>query len=96
MTESQRSPLAGLVLFLVCLSAAGGILAGLHYAFIDLPAKNTLTAPQNDCDCLCECAAVFQACYDRCGGGGYGGPCWQSCDQEFNGCVKSVCPSGSK
>ena len=54
-----RSPLARLVLFMVCLSIAGSIVAGLHYNAVDLPRQNALQAPSNawytcqpyDCEC---------------------------------------------
>jgi archaellum component FlaG (FlaF/FlaG flagellin family) len=47
MTVSQRSPLARLVLFMVCLAIAGSILAGAHYYAVDLPQQKTLQAPEN-------------------------------------------------
>jgi hypothetical protein len=41
MTQSHttRSPLAGLVLFMVCLSIAGTFIAGIHYVIVDRPAQ---------------------------------------------------------
>jgi len=41
------SPLARLVLCMVCLSIAGGVVAGAHYYAIDLPEQKALQAPQN-------------------------------------------------
>ena len=45
MTEpkSPRSPLAGLVLFMVCLSIAGAFGAGAHYYAIDLPEQKAVS-----------------------------------------------------
>ncbi|MHB8164089.1 MAG: hypothetical protein ACYDDV_07030 [Methanoregula sp.] len=37
--SSERSPLARLVLFMICLSVAGSCFAGLHYAVVDRPAQ---------------------------------------------------------
>jgi hypothetical protein len=54
MPGSFSSPLARLVLFMFCLSAAGSILAAAHYVVIDLPQQQAaLKAPTNsDCyDC---------------------------------------------
>ena len=41
---SERSPLARLVLFMVCLSIAGSILAGIHYVAVDQPQQKALEA----------------------------------------------------
>ncbi len=81
---SQSSPtttsLTRLALFMVCLSIAGSLAAGLHYAAIDLPGKVVVTAPQNgsdpDCDranmdrcmnsCITKNGYMNVACYLRC------------------------------
>jgi hypothetical protein len=59
MTQTQRSPLARLVLFMVCLSVAGTFLAGAHYYAVDLPAQQSIPAPTNgphwDQDCINLC-----------------------------------------
>ncbi|MFA6333609.1 MAG: hypothetical protein WCX22_11695 [Methanoregula sp.] len=61
MQESTGTPLARLVLFMVCLSIAGSIVAGAHYYAIDLPQQKSIDAPQNswfdgDCShCWREC-----------------------------------------
>jgi hypothetical protein len=44
---SVKSPLARLVFFLILLSAAGSVLAGIHYAAIDLPAQHARQVPAN-------------------------------------------------
>ena len=46
-TSSSRSPLARLVIFIVCLALAGCILASVHYLAIDLPAQKNVQAPDN-------------------------------------------------
>ena len=46
MSRSSPTPLARLVLFMVCLSVAGTALAGLSYYAGDLPQQNA-KAPQN-------------------------------------------------
>ena len=71
MTSSQSSlsPLARLVLFMVCLSIAGSISAGAHYSVVDLPAQKEVQAPLNghyplDACGLCrfECAHYGTGC----------------------------------
>jgi hypothetical protein len=47
MTKSEISPLARLVRFIICLSVAGSIIAGLHYYVVDLPQQQSLQAPTN-------------------------------------------------
>lgn len=44
---STRSPLARFVLFMICLSITGCVVAGAHYVAIDLPAQSALHAPHN-------------------------------------------------
>gem|GEM_PF-638748 len=70
MNESS-SPFTSLVVFMVCLSAAGGIVAGLHYIAIDLPVQEeSLQAPSNAGlfagSCLSDCVGPCQARYDEC------------------------------
>jgi len=64
MSASQpaRSPLARLVLFMVCLAIAGSCIAGAHYYSVDLP-QQKVTPPDNgktlghQCDiCKTNCA----------------------------------------
>lgn len=47
MSGSTTSPLARLVLFMVCLSIAGSIVAGVHYVAVDLPEQQNVKAPAN-------------------------------------------------
>jgi archaellum component FlaG (FlaF/FlaG flagellin family) len=62
--ESTRSPLARLVLFIVCLSIAGSIVAGVHYYAVDLPQQQNVQAPANSCGNYVE--KQFE-CSSRCG-----------------------------
>jgi len=90
MTESQQSPLARLVLFVVCLSIAGGILAGVHYAVIDRPAQEAaLHPPANSESCTIiytgNCGYI-RATICRVGGTDLG---WlQSCMKDYGCCVQ--------
>jgi hypothetical protein len=43
--NNPRSPLARLVLFMVCLSVAGSIVAGMHYAVVDIPEQHAAACP---------------------------------------------------
>jgi hypothetical protein len=50
MSESTKSPLARLVLFIVCLSVLGSAVAGAHYYAVDLPQQQQIAqAPENYC-----------------------------------------------
>jgi len=60
LSESQKSPLARLVFFMVCSAIAGSILAGAHYYTIDLPQQTAVVAPANSPSDNC------QECYDWC------------------------------
>lgn len=59
-TQSGKTSLARLVLFIICLAVAGSILAGAHYYAIDLPQQNAVVAPANSPSDNC------QDCYDGC------------------------------
>ncbi|MDO9550059.1 MAG: hypothetical protein Q7J03_03715 [Methanoregula sp.] len=64
--HATRSPLARLVLFIVCLAFAGSFVAVVHYLAVDLPAQNIPQAPANGNSCALyenqrmECV---QGCY---------------------------------
>lgn len=78
MTET-RSPLASLVLFMVCLSIAGTVVAGAHYFAVDLPQQKALPAPAND----------FSPCEKSCA------YCWYLSGNPgtcYTNCVKQNCP----
>ena len=59
MSQTQKSPLARLVLFMVCLAIAGSLLAGLHYFAVDLPAQKNLHPPKNF---YIDCNMQFDSC----------------------------------
>ena len=76
MSVSQpatTSPLARLVLFMVCLSIAGSAVAAVHYYAIDLPMQR-ITPPVNGDWPLCsQCSSVcnipwtiYGVCYNDC------------------------------
>ena len=80
MSESTHSPLARLVLFMICLSVAGTFVAGAHYDAVDLP-QQELQPPQNmddqtrcivdNCELVCEywyttAKFVCERRYDSC------------------------------
>ncbi len=56
MTASDQSPLARLMLFLVCLAVVGSIVAGVHYYAIDLPLQEhiSILQPENAAFIGCE------------------------------------------
>jgi hypothetical protein len=62
MIESEKSPLAQLVLFMVCLAIAASILASAHYLVIDLPAQKNLPAPENAVSSTMNCAMCMNNC----------------------------------
>jgi len=76
MQEFTRSPLARLVLFIVCLSIAGSIVAGVHYYAVDLPQQPEVQAPTNNCGSYQE---KQTACSFRCG---QDPVCYSSCLTE--------------
>ena len=48
MQESIQSPLARLVLFMVCLALVGSLVAGTHYILIDRPAQEYAAHPPSN------------------------------------------------
>jgi archaellum component FlaG (FlaF/FlaG flagellin family) len=58
----EQSPLARLVLFMVCLAVAGSITAGAHYYAIDIPQQNALQAPENAGSSGTSCAICKNNC----------------------------------
>ena len=78
-SHTERSPLARLVLFMVCLSIAGVFTAGAHYYAIDLPEQKAVSEipPMNpansdggekctSCTSLCPYSANFWQCLQDC------------------------------
>ncbi len=79
-TQSERPPLARLVLFMVCLSIAGAFIAGVHYAVVDLPQQQPVTAPENfDPSGYCESFCHFE----NQGSGSYN-MCYLACIDELS------------
>lgn len=60
MSPEEQSPLARLVLFIVCIAILGSAFATLHYAVVDLPQQTAVVAPANSPSDNC------QECYDWC------------------------------
>ncbi|MFA5268088.1 MAG: hypothetical protein WC379_08945 [Methanoregula sp.] len=79
-----KSPLARLVLFMVCLSIAGSFAAGIHYYIVDLPAQASLQAPTNEYDC--ECYSEYTACLAPCRGAGNYAGCGAACYPAYLVC----------
>jgi len=56
------SPLAKLVLFMVCLSVTGSALAGAHYYAVDLPEPKNLSVPTNAASSKSNCDVCKHNC----------------------------------
>lgn len=76
-TQSGRSPLDRLVLFLVCLSVIGLLVAGGLWITVDRPMQLLTQAPVNSGDdagqvedgngsCIDDCIRQLDSCYDVC------------------------------
>ncbi|MFA4876405.1 MAG: hypothetical protein WC586_03255 [Methanoregula sp.] len=68
--QPAYSPLARLVLFMICLSLFGGIVAGVHYYAIDLPQQKAVppdngNKPFMKCP-ICEFNCKFKPDYFNC------------------------------
>ena len=64
MPEPQKSPLARLILFMVCLGIAGSLVAGAHYYAVDLPEQQAraLQAPANAIELMGSCNICMANC----------------------------------
>jgi hypothetical protein len=82
---NEKSPLARLVLFMVCLSIAGGLVAGACYAAVDLPQQKTIAIPHNE-DCSATCMENFNQCAGNCRRGGCTDSEGLSCSQVYENC----------
>ena len=60
-SASLQSPLARLVLFMVCLSLAGSFVAAMHFFTVDLPAQNALQVPENNGQAVSDCIRMCPA-----------------------------------
>ncbi len=75
LSQSPQSPLARLVLFMVCLAIAGSCIAGAHYYTVDLP-QQKMTPPGNGPAFGNQCAI----CQANCAGKLDLWNCLQECD----------------
>ena len=57
-----RTPLARLVLFMICLSIIGSAIAGIHYYAVDLPQQQSVKAPSNYGYCDTIIVEAMHAC----------------------------------
>ena len=57
--QCASSPLARLVLFMICLAIAGSIIAGVHYIAID---SHKPQAPSNAYSCYDSCNDYYNQC----------------------------------
>lgn len=62
--SGTSSPLARLVLFMICLAVAGSAVAGVHYFAVELPQKNPQTPENSICNDRCDrtCADNYRTC----------------------------------
>ncbi len=101
--QPAQSPLARLVLFMICLSIAGTIVSGIHYLAIDRPQQeNALQAPMNSGLCtistFASCAKYGSLCYECITMGEYSYGCEMSSSEKMQICgtpytPKSECDS---
>lgn len=64
--SEKKSPLARLVLFMVCLSIAGVLISGVYTYTVELPLQKSLTKPPtNGNEVLTACLAACDAKYWR-------------------------------
>ncbi|MDD1687017.1 hypothetical protein [Methanoregula sp.] len=70
MTDT-KSPLASLVLFMICIAILGSIIAGAYYFAIEKPSHDALTAPSNLqpsfsplATCLSKCHEAYFNCLE--------------------------------
>lgn len=57
-----RTPLARLVLFMICLSIIGSAIAGIHYYAVDLPQQQSVQPPANYGYCDPVIVEAMHAC----------------------------------
>jgi len=67
MTGIQQSPLARLVLFMVCLAIAGSIISGAHYYAVDLPEQDAQAhlSPRNGPEFRSACKICTANCMGK-------------------------------
>jgi hypothetical protein len=94
--RSEKTPLARLMLFMICISVAGSIGAGISWFAVELPAQNAVTAPANG-DTL-ACGNARQECTNGCGNMPYHNDaeitarntCYRQCGETSRRCVQCV------
>lgn len=86
--QDEKSPLARLVVVMVCLSVAGTFVAGLHYYAVDLPQQNAVQVPGNadTDDVKTLCYRAFVDCQANCPYVGSKYECDRYCDCYENAC----------
>lgn len=83
-----RSPLHNLILFLIGLAVFGTVVAGVHYAAIDLPIQQAYPAPMNDAlNDPGACAKCMGLCAVQPWDSNCPKKCLRSCD-----CIPGGCP----
>jgi len=65
--QSEKTPLARLMLFLICVSVAGSIVAGVHYYTVDLPKQEAqaLLTPKNGQELKAACNICVSGCLGK-------------------------------
>jgi len=90
--SEKKSPLARLVLFMVCLSVAGAVVSGVYTFAVEQPQQQSVTAPTNYD--IRQYTACREACYDTTGYSIYPfdpvktaayNECTRACRQQFQG-----------
>lgn len=61
--NNNRSPLAGLVLFMIGLAIFGSMIATAHYYAVDLPDQQKMTVPLNNVPLNAGCKICQSNCY---------------------------------
>jgi len=90
MTEPVKSPLARLVLFMICLSIAGSVVAGITTFAMALPDQKNLEAPTNALmSCSKSCKIDYSSCISSCKKSSSSN-CQSNCQMEYTAC-KSMC-----
>lgn len=94
--RAAKSPLARLVLFMICLSMAGFLVSVIHYAAIDMPSQANPPSPKNwNLDCEISNTNMF-TCRAMCQNGPVPGvgkeSCLADCDRIYQECGKR-CPA---
>ena len=78
--SEKKSPLARLVLFMVCLSVAGAFVSGVYTFAVEQPQRQSVTAPTNlDViiyqECVTKCIDPVKNVADR--------QCLRACDRYY-------------